>query len=110
MDLKVLDALTADELLAYRMATTNYGGSAIGPQAAARALFGRDLAQLDLGQVAELVAAEGYFTRFQRCQNPGKLKAYRDAVLHRMEAFRMVSAGEAKAARARQVSCYYRPD
>jgi len=108
-DAKVLDALTVDELLAYRISVVYYAEGVIGPQAASRKLFKKELAQLSLGQIAELVAAEGYFTMFQRCQNPAKLKMYRDAVIDRMEAFRLLSQAEAKAARGPQVGCYYKP-
>ncbi|HEY3450952.1 MAG TPA: transglycosylase domain-containing protein [Myxococcales bacterium] len=108
-DSKVLDALSVDELLSYRISTVYFGEGVIGPQAAATKLFKKDLEKLDLGQVGELVAAEGYFQMFQRCQNPAKLKMYRDAILDRMEAFRMLGQAEAKAARARQVTCYYKP-
>ncbi len=108
-DSRVLDALSIDELLSYRISTVYYGEGIIGPQAAAQKLFKKDLLKLDLGQVAELVAAEGYFQMFQRCQNPAKLKMYRDAILDRMEAFRLLGQAEAKAARARQVTCYYKP-
>jgi hypothetical protein len=109
-DAKVLDALSIDELLSYRISTVYFADGVIGPQAAARKLFKKELSQLDLGQVAELLAAEGYFTMFQRCQNPAKLKMYRDAVIDRMEAFRQLTQAEAKAARSRQVGCYYKPD
>lgn len=108
-DHRVLDALSVEELLQYRISTVFYGDGVIGPQAAAQKLYKKDLEKLDLGQVAELVAAEGYFTMFQRCQNPAKLKMYRDAILDRMEAFRLLGQAEAKAARARQVGCYYKP-
>ncbi|MGC4121143.1 MAG: transglycosylase domain-containing protein [Myxococcales bacterium] len=108
-DHKVLDALSVEELLVYRISTVYYGEGVIGPQAAAQKLFKKDLDKLDLGQVAEMVAAEGYFQMFQRCQNPAKLKMYRDAILDRMEAFRLLGQAEAKAARARQVTCFYKP-
>ena len=109
-DAKILDALTVDELLAYRINTVYFAEGVIGAQDGSRKLFKKDLAQLELGQIAELVAAEGYFQWFLRCQNPGKLKLFRDAILDRMEAFKLLGQAEAKAARGKQVSCSFKPD
>jgi membrane carboxypeptidase/penicillin-binding protein len=108
-DDKILQVLSIEELIVYRLAGTWYAEGIIGTRDACKRIFGLEPGQLDLAQVAELLAAESYFPEFAGCKNPARLKLLRDAVLDRMEAFNAISAADAKRARARKVSCSSRP-
>ena len=108
-DARILGALQPDDLLAYRMSVMYFAEGVTGAREGARRLFKKDLGELQLSQVAELLAAEHAFPEYYQCKNPGKLKLWRDSVLDRMEAFRAISPEEAKAARARPLTCALTP-
>ncbi|MGI5862813.1 MAG: hypothetical protein ACOX6T_12250 [Myxococcales bacterium] len=104
-DMWILEALTVEQLVTFRLAATYYAPGIIGTRAASRALFGLEPARLDIGQVAELIAAESHFPRFAECTNPGKLRLLRDAVLGRMVGFGVITKAEGKRAAAKNVTC-----
>ena len=109
-DNHILTALDVEDLLAYRMSATYYAPGVIGAHAGARRLFKKDLEELSLSQIGELLAAESFFPQFVACKNPGKLKSYRDAAIDRMEAFRFISDTDAIAARApKKITCEIAP-
>lgn len=104
-DHKILTALSTEQLLTYRLASTYYAPGVIGARAASRRLFGVDPGKLDLARSAELLLAEGQFEDFVQCTNPAQLKLLRDDVLARMAAFGVVGEGEARSAKARPLGC-----
>jgi membrane peptidoglycan carboxypeptidase len=108
-DLRILEALTVEQLVIFRLAATYYAPGVIGTRDASRALFGVEPARLDIGQTAELIAAESHFPRFAECKNPGKLRLLRDAVLDRMVGFGVITEAEGKRAAAKNATCARRP-
>ncbi len=108
-DHKILNVMDPEDLLAYRIATAFYAPGLVGMSDAAKKLFKKDLDALSVAQIGELLAAENGFPDWLHCKNPGKLKLIRDATLDRMEAFRGITAAEAKAARTKPVSCSLAP-
>lgn len=109
-DGRILDALTPEELLSIRLSGSFYSPGVFGVHEAARALFKKEIDQLNLLQIAEVLAAESSFPDFLNCKNPAQLKMEKDIVLDQMEAFRVIGSTEANATRAKQVTCFHKPD
>jgi membrane peptidoglycan carboxypeptidase len=108
-DAHILGALQPYDLLGYRMSVMYFATGVIGARDGARRLFNKSLEELSLSQVAELLSAEADFPDWAVCKNPSKLRLWRDSIIDRMEAFRSIDADEAKAARARPVTCSLKP-
>lgn len=102
---RISDVLSPRELVEYRLASTWYATGLIGIDSAARHLFGKPAARLDLAESAELLIAEGQFDEVKTCKNPARLKRLRDNVLSQMESYGGITKAEAKRARARPLAC-----
>ena len=106
---RILEALSLEELVTFRLAATFYAPGVVGTRSASQALFGADPARIGLSESAELLAAESYFPQYRACKNPARLELLRDAVIDRMTGFGVIKESEGNRAKKRKVSCTTRP-
>jgi RNA polymerase sigma factor (sigma-70 family) len=92
--------LSKDQLLAMYLDRVYLGRGATGVQAAARAWFQRDAAELDVAQAALLAGLVAGPTRYSPDHDPTSARARRAVVLDRMVAQAWLSPADADAAKA----------
>jgi|SRR5579871_2445950 len=104
--------LTKDQLLAFALSGLVFARGVVGPDAAARDLFGRPLEQLRLSELAELVLAfpapvGGYWDDLKTCKNPSLLRQGRDGILERLGHDGLVPEERVKSAQAQPLACLH---
>ncbi|WP_368671072.1 transglycosylase domain-containing protein [Myxococcus sp. AM010] len=97
-----------DQLIAYDLSIIYFERGIVGVEDAALALFGRELSDLKLEELAELqLALPPYFdySGIKTCKNPTELRKYRNQLLEDLAAWRLVSKDRAIAAMNEPMSC-----
>jgi hypothetical protein len=105
---KIHRVLQKHELIAYDLAAASFEPGVVGVEAAAKALFGKDLATLQLSEVAELTLAlppHEIYDELKQCRNASLIRRHRDYVLSVLVSHSLVSSDRAKAAQAHPVAC-----
>lgn len=98
--LQVERLLTKDEILERYLNAVPYGANVVGASMGAEAWFGCAPSELALGEAALLAGLPQAPSRLQPDRHPERARARRDAVLARMLKAKMITAGQANAARA----------
>jgi penicillin-binding protein 1A len=93
---RVEQALSKDEILALYLNQINFGHGRYGVQEAARFYFGKDVGQLDLGQMAMLAGLPQSPSNLSPRSHPEAAKRRQIHVLNRLAETKKVSAAEAK--------------
>ncbi len=101
---------TKDEILTLYLNQIYLGHDAYGVAAAARRFFDKDVAELDLGELATLAGVAGAPSRFSPLGGVDRARARRDQVLGKMVAAGSLSEAEANTWRARPLSVRPRAD
>lgn len=100
--------LQKDQLVAYDLEAQTFDRGVIGIRAAALALFEAPIDRLSLGEMAELTLAlptNGVYGELQRCQNPSRLREWRNALLTQLEHTGLIAPERAADARDEPISC-----
>lgn len=108
---KIHNLLQKDQLVAYNLATVAFEPMVIGVEHAAKRLFRRDLDQLKLEDLAELMLAmppHFYWADLQNCRNPSQLRQTRDLVVAELAYDGLIPQDRARAAMAQPLSCAQR--
>jgi hypothetical protein len=105
---KIHRVLWKHELIAYDLAAVSFEPGVLGVEAAAKALFGKDLRSLQLSEVAELMLAlppHEIYDELKQCRNASLIRRNRDYVLTMLVSHSLVSSDRANAAQAHPVAC-----
>lgn len=102
---KIERLLSKDEILEMYLNQIYFGHGAYGVQAAAKTYFGRDLAELDLAEMAFLAGLPKAPTNYSPYFNPERAKARQGVVLRRMLEEQILT--EAEFRRAYQEDLYF---
>jgi hypothetical protein len=97
-----------DQLIAYDLAIIYFERGIVGVEDAAFTLFGRELGELQLAELAELQLALppfGYYNDLKQCRNATVIRQNRDLLLEDLAGWRLVSEDRARNAMAQPVSC-----
>jgi membrane peptidoglycan carboxypeptidase len=97
-----------DQLIAYDLAIIYFERGIVGVEDAAFALFGREVGELQLSELAELQLALppfGYYGDLKVCRNPTVIRQNRDMLLEDLAGWKLVSEDRARKAIAQPVSC-----
>lgn len=97
-----------DQLIAYDLAIIYFERGIVGVEDAAFTLFGRELGELQLAELAELQLALppfGYYNDLKQCRNATVIRQNRDMLLEDLAGWRLVSEDRARNAMAQPVSC-----
>ncbi len=97
-----------DQLIAYDLATIYFERGIVGVEDAALKLFGRELSELKLEELAELqLALPPYHDYFgiKLCKNPTVLRQNRNILLEDLAGWRLVSEDRARNAMAQPLAC-----
>lgn len=97
-----------DQLIAYDLAIIYFERGVVGVEDAAFTLFGRELAELQLSELAELQLALppfGYYQDMKTCRNPTVIRQNRDMLLEDLAGWKLVSEDRARNAIAQPVYC-----
>ncbi|MFB1484040.1 transglycosylase domain-containing protein [Corallococcus sp. RDP092CA] len=97
-----------DQLVAYDLATIRFERGVIGVEDAARKLFGRELGDLQLSELAELQLAlppYGFYGDIKACKNASLIRQNRDLLLQDLAGYALVSEERARNAIAQPVAC-----
>ncbi|GHG88101.1 transglycosylase domain-containing protein [Comamonas sp. JC664] len=100
--------LQKDQLIAYDLATIYFERGVVGVEDAALKLFGRELGELKLEELAELqLALPPYYDyrSIKLCKNPTVLRQNRNMLLEDLAGWRLVSEDRAKNAMAQPLAC-----
>jgi len=87
-----------DQILEMYFNQTPYGGTVWGVQAAAKAIFGKEVRDLSLAEAALLAGLPGSPTKYSPFAHPDAAKNRQGLVLQRMEELKMISTKEKQAA------------
>ncbi|AEI62926.1 transglycosylase domain-containing protein [Corallococcus macrosporus] len=97
-----------DQLIAYDLAIIHFERGVVGVEDAALALFGRELSELELEELAELQLAlppyRDYYS-IKHCKNPTELRKYRNQILEDLAVWRLVAKERALAAMEKPMAC-----
>jgi hypothetical protein len=105
---KIHRVLQKDELVAYDLSSASFEPAVVGVDAAARALFKKELKGLQLSEVAELMLAlppHEFYGELKMCRNASLIRQSRDYVLSMLVSHALVSSERAGQARAQPVAC-----
>jgi hypothetical protein len=105
---KLHGILQRDQLLAYDLATTRFGHGVYGVMDGAPLLYGKELHQMTLAELAEFTLAlpiNGYLKEIRICQNSSLIRQARDAVLQRLQHHALASEERVREALAAPVAC-----
>jgi hypothetical protein len=97
-----------DQLIAYELSTLRFERGVIGVEDAARKIFGRELSELKLSELAELQLAlppYGYYYDLRDCKNASLIRQNRDLLLQDLAGYSLVSEERARNAIAQPVAC-----
>ncbi|MBZ4418711.1 transglycosylase domain-containing protein [Myxococcus sp. RHSTA-1-4] len=97
-----------DQLIAYDLAIIYFERGIVGVEDAAFTLFGRELGELQLSELAELQLALppfGYYDDLKVCRNPTVIRQNRDMLLEDLAGWKLVSEDRARNAIAQPVFC-----
>lgn len=97
-----------DQLVAWDLETMTFARGVTGVRDASRALFRQDVEQLSLGQLAELTLAlpsNGVYVNLVRCQNPARLREWRNSVINQVASASLIAPDRALEAREEKISC-----
>ncbi|NBD10560.1 MULTISPECIES: transglycosylase domain-containing protein [Corallococcus] len=97
-----------DQLIAYELSILRFERGVIGVEDAARKLFGRELGDLQLSELAELQLAlppYGYYGDIKACKNASLIRQNRDMLLQDLAGYSLVSEERARNAIAQPVAC-----
>lgn len=98
-----------DEILSMYLNAIYYGNLAYGIQAASQTYFGKDAAQLDLGEAALLAGLPQAPALYDPCEDSDSALARQQTVLNLMKDAGYISSGDATAAQ-REMSAYLASD
>ncbi len=101
--MKMERELSKDEIFQLYLNKSFFGNRAYGVAAAAEFYYGKQLAELDLDEVASLAAIPKFPSSGNPISNPERAKIRRDYVLERMAELGFVSRAEAAAAQATEM-------
>lgn len=96
-------SFTKDEILEFYLNVVYFGRGAYGIQAASQVYFGKQPAELSLGEVSQLIAmlkGPGYY---DPTNHPERASARRSVVIAQMEKYGYITPAEAQEARAEQI-------
>ncbi len=105
---KIHRLLERHELIAYDLSSATFEPAVVGVEAAAKALFRKELKGLQLAEVAELMLAlppHEFYEELKLCRNPSLIRQSRDYVLSMLVSHALVSVESAIAAKAQPVAC-----
>ena len=105
---KIHRVLQKHELVAYDLSSASFEPAVVGVDAAAKALFRKELTGLQLSEVAELMLAlppHEFYDELKMCRNASLIRQSRDYVLSMLASHSLVSNERAGAARAQPVAC-----
>ena len=105
---KIHRVLEKHQLIAYDLSSTAFEPKVVGVEAAARALFKKELKGLQLAQLAELMLAlppHEFYEELKLCRNASLIRQSRDYVLSMLASHSLVSLERAVAAQAQPVAC-----
>jgi hypothetical protein len=97
-----------DQLIAYDLAALYFERGIVGVEDAAFTLFGRELSELQLSELAELQLALppfGYYHDLKVCRNATVIRQNRDMLLEDLAGWKLVSEDRARNAIAQPVYC-----
>ncbi|HKD41198.1 MAG TPA: transglycosylase domain-containing protein [Myxococcaceae bacterium] len=105
---KIHRVLEKHQLIAYDLSSTAFEPKVVGVEAAAKALFKKELQGLQLAQLAELMLAlppHEFYEELKLCRNASLIRQSRDYVLSMLASHSLVSLEHAVAAQAQPVAC-----
>ncbi len=105
---KLRAVLQKDELVAYDLDTMRFERGVVGVRDAAWSLYKKELKNLDLAELAELMLAlpiHGYYSQVKECRNASIIKQNRDHILRSLARRGLVSKDRAEQATAAPVAC-----
>jgi hypothetical protein len=105
---KIHRVLEKHQLIAYDLSSAAFEPEVVGVEAAARALFKKELNGLQLAQLAELMLAlppHEFYEELKLCRNASLIRQSRDYVLSMLVSHSLVSLEHAVAAQAQPVAC-----
>ena len=105
---KIHRVLEKHQLIAYDLSSAAFEPTVVGVEAAARALFKKELKGLQLAQLAELMLAlppHEFYEELKLCRNASLIRQSRDYVLSMLVSHSLVSLERAAAAQAQPVAC-----
>ncbi|RKG75155.1 transglycosylase domain-containing protein [Corallococcus terminator] len=97
-----------DQLIAYELSILRFERGVVGVEDASRKLFGRELAELQLSELAELQLAlppYGFYSDLKKCKNSSLIRQNRDMLLQDLAGYSLVSEERARNAIAQPVAC-----
>nr|WP_211194747.1 transglycosylase domain-containing protein [Pyxidicoccus fallax] len=97
-----------DQLIAYDLSAIYFERGIVGVEDAAHTLFGRELSELQLSELAELQLALppfGYYEDLKVCRNPTVIRQNRDMLLEDLAGWKLVGEDRARNAIAQPVFC-----
>ncbi|MCY1017231.1 transglycosylase domain-containing protein [Pyxidicoccus sp. MSG2] len=97
-----------DQLIAYDLAIIYFERGIVGVEDASWSLFGRDMGELQLAELAELQLALppfGYYGDLKVCKNPTVIRQNRNMLLEDLAGWKLVSEDRARNAMAQPVFC-----
>jgi hypothetical protein len=100
--------LQKDQLIAYDLAIVRVERGIVGVEDVAQKLFGRDLTDLQLSELAELQLAlppYGFYGDLKTCKNASLIRQNRDLLLQDLAGYQLVSEERARNAIAQPVAC-----
>ncbi len=101
--------LTKQEILQRYLNISYYGSRAYGVEAASQRYFSKHASELTLVEAATLAGIVQQPTRFDPLLNPKLSQARRDVVLNRMAELNYITVDQARAAKAKKVKSYLKP-
>lgn len=101
--LKLDSQFSKDEILAKYLEKINFGNNAIGFSAAAQKYFGKNPANLSIGETATLLAIIQNPSQFNPLQNPAKNLERRNFILQRLKSREILSAEDYDFWRAKKI-------
>jgi hypothetical protein len=105
---KIHAALQKDELIAYHLSALYFDRGVVGVDDASRVLFKRELASLNLPELAEFILAlppHGFYDDIRICKNASLIQRSRDMLLVLLARDGLVSEQRAREAEAMPVKC-----
>ncbi|RYZ34999.1 MAG: hypothetical protein EOO71_37140 [Myxococcaceae bacterium] len=97
-----------DQLIAYELSILRFERGVVGVEDAARKLFGRELSELQLSELAEMQLAlppYGFYDDLKKCKNSSLIRQNRDLLLQDLAGYSLVSEERARNAIAQPVAC-----
>lgn len=105
---KIHSMLQKDQLVAYDLLSIRFESGIVGVDALALKLFRKQVLQLELSELAEMILAlppHNYYRQIRDCQNPTLIRQNRDYIIARLARAGLVAPDRAELSRREPVAC-----